>query len=470
MRPADSLASIGAGTVRGTERDGTTAFLGLPYGAPPCGADRWRAPRPVAPWTGVRDATQLGPAPPQPDRPVAGCFFGELGRQDEDCLALNVWSPGCDGRRPVVMWVHGGGLTIGAAGAEIFGGARLSRALDAVVITVGYRLGSLGWLHHPALADGPGAPSGNWGLQDLVAALRWVHEEAAAFGGDPQRVIAAGESAGAAAVLHLLGAPGAEGRLHGAIAMSPPLGESTHPAALGTAWAEALAAALGAGDVPGLRPVPAPAVVAAHERLLGRPPFAGTRGGAQAVIEPATLPADPLDTPSASLAVRVLIGTNADEATFFFRQPGRVLDPDPETLARLVARQPGVTDAEAVLRRARATAGTDDANELLVRIATEAIFDGPVDRWAQARAAAGGHVHRYRLAHRSPQPGLGAVHSIGVPLLFGSHGTRTGAWLTGDGTAARDAAAALQLSFAAWVHGRDPGWPLLPAGGTHVFP
>lgn len=465
VRPVDAVVSTRAGAVRGSVEDGTRCFLGVPYAAPPVGRDRWRPPRPHPGWDGVADATVRGPAPPQPERPPSMRFFGPLGRQDEDCLRLHVWAPAdAEGARPVLVWVHGGGFVIGGAGSEVFDGAALSRALDAVVVTVGYRLGSLGWLHHPDLAPAPGDPAANWGLQDVVGALRWVHHEIAAFGGDPGRVTAAGESAGAAIVVQLLGAPGAQGLLRRALALSPPLGESTFPSALGARWAEGLVAEAGVASVGALREVGAQQVVEAHERLLADPAFRGTRGGALPMAGEAQLPADPLELTGASPDVPVLVTTNADEATFFFRQPGRVLDPDAATLRRMVAHQPGVGDADEVLARVIAALGTREANELLVRIATEAVFTRPIANWIAGRVAAGGRVHRARIEHRSPQPGFGAVHSVGVPLLFGSHRTATGSWLTGDDARADEVAAALQRAVRGWLHDGDPGWEPVAAG------
>ena len=183
------VATTTAGDVRG-HRDGEVwAFLGIPYAAAPVGERRFAAPEPPAPWTGVRDADAFGPAPPQPDRPIGVWFHGPTPSTDEDCLSLNVWTPAVgDGEaRPVLVWIHGGGWALGFSGSPLFHGARLAAAIDAVVVTINYRLGSLGWLNHPALAATPGGPAANWGLQDMAAALAWVRDNAAAFGGDPSR-------------------------------------------------------------------------------------------------------------------------------------------------------------------------------------------------------------------------------------------------------------------------------------------
>src|SRR6516165_750157 len=169
------------GAVRGMTAGTVDEFLGIPYAAPPTGNLRWRPPQPPAEWQGIRDATQFGPSCPQPpSRSVPGPF-------SEDCLYLNVYTPtlpggdeGGDGRLPVLVWIHGGGLTQDAG--RNYDPAKLA-ADGVVVVTINYRLGALGFLAHPALASRPGGPAGNYGLMDQQAALRWVRDNIAGFGG-----------------------------------------------------------------------------------------------------------------------------------------------------------------------------------------------------------------------------------------------------------------------------------------------
>ena len=434
---------------------GVLEFLGVPYAAPPVGELRWAPPQTPDSWAGdYVAATPAAPAP-QPDRPVGHRYHGALPGASEDCLRLNIWSPSLSGARPVVVWLHGGGWTLGGASAPIFDGASLAQALDAVVVTVGYRLGTLGWLYEAQTG-------GNFGFLDQAAALRWVGENAAAFGGDPTRVIAAGESAGAASVLHLLSSPAGEGLFSRALALSPPLGDAAYPAEVGERWSAAL------GGAAALRGLTAEEVVTAHEHQLMSDGFRGTRGGALPIVGGQGL-VDPLSAPTAQPGVDVLIGSNADEATFFFRQPGRVLEfADDDALAAVVARQPGITDPAGTIARYRAALQTDDRNELLVRIAGDAIFHDPIEAWSVARVAGGSKVHRYRLGHRSPQPGLGAVHSVGVPLLWGSYeSVDAGRWVSG-GPGAEAASSALRAAVRGFVHDGTPGWSqsvVQPLGG-----
>src|SRR6187200_553583 len=461
------VVQLPQGRVRGRTRpSGAAAFLGIPYAR----VERFAPPLP-AQWAGDLVADTPGPAAPQPRRPIAQFTHGEPPGTDEQCLSVNVWTPPGGGEgAPVLVWIHGGGFAVGWSTASLYDGARLAAEQGIVVVSLNYRLGSLGWLAHPDLAPRPGAPAANWGLQDQVAALRWVHDHVAAFGGDPSRVTLAGQSAGALSVMdHLVG-----GATHGlfarAILESPPIFDAAHDPDLGRRWAEALARAAGGGDdLAMLRALPAQRVVELHEELLGDPEFRGTGGGALPTIEAATLPVAPADAPAARLDVEVLIGTTADEATFFFRAAGRRPEPDEAGLLAMVAHLPGVQDAAAAIARARADAAAagapQDTNSTLVRIATEAMVAGSTARWAAARVAAGGRVHRFRVDHAGADPDLGAIHTVEVPLVFGTYddggpGTR----LAGDGPRSATVSGQMMAAWGAFVRGEGPGWPLLEPG------
>ncbi len=453
-----------AGRVSGHADGAVTAFLGIPYAAAPVGAWRFAAPQAPVPWTGVRSGDAFGPAAPQPDRPIGVWFHGPTPATDEDCLSLNVWTPGVSGdpARPVIVWIHGGGWALGFSGSPLFAGAPLAVATDAVVVSINYRLGSLGWLNHPALATGPGAPAANWGLQDMVAALSWVRDNAVAFGGDPDRVTVYGQSAGAGSVMALLVSPLADGLFARAIAQSPPAGELVVPAARGHAWAQALSAELGGATEPidfdALRGAPAGTIVAAHEALLATPEFRGTRGGAMPVVDEATLPIDPRRVPTARPEIPVLIGTTADEATFLFRAAGRNVEPDDDTLRAMVAHLPDVAGdeaAEALIADVRAQ-GEDDNGDILCALATRQLFEAPVTEWAAARAGAGGEVFPYRVEHRGPDPRLRATHTIDISLVFGTFDSEVGRRVAGDGPDVARVSAAMSGAWRAFVHGEAP--------------
>jgi para-nitrobenzyl esterase len=204
------------GVVRGATAGTVNEFLGLPYAAPPTGNLRWRAPQPAAAWAGTRDATTFEPSCPQA---TMGNPFLPPGPISEDCLYLNVYTPaGRPGaNRPVLVWIHGGGLV--QDGARNYDGTKLA-ADGTVVVTINYRLGALGFLAHPALASRPGGAAGNYGLMDQQAALRWVQRNIGQFGGDPRNVTIAGQSAGGLSVLAQLTSPGARGLFQRAIVQS----------------------------------------------------------------------------------------------------------------------------------------------------------------------------------------------------------------------------------------------------------
>jgi para-nitrobenzyl esterase len=245
------IVTSGDGAVRGTTAGIVNEFLGIPYAAPPTGDLRWRPPQPPADWRGVRDATQFGPSCPQPPSP-----FAPPGPFSEDCLYLNVYTPSRDADHrllrggdedglPVLVWIHGGGLTEDAG--RNYDGSKLA-ADGTVVVTINYRLGALGFLAHPALASRPGGSAGNYGLMDQQAALRWVRDNIRHFGGDPHNVTIAGESAGGLSVLAQMVSPGSRGLFQKAIIQSGSFALNQRPLADAEAAGEAFAAQAGCPD------------------------------------------------------------------------------------------------------------------------------------------------------------------------------------------------------------------------------
>ncbi|MEZ0339999.1 carboxylesterase/lipase family protein [Mycobacterium sp. pV006] len=309
--PSDpAVVHTAAGAVRGVDEPGHRVFWGIPYAAPPVGPLRFASPQPAPPWAGLRDADHPGPRCIQ-----APGGEPEFGRQtDEDCLTLNVWTPAPSEEPAAVMvWFHGGSFVNG--GGAMFDSAWLAERGNIAVVTVNYRLGALGFLAHPAL--GPDDAVGNYGLADQQAALRWVRDNIAAFGGDPGRVTIAGESAGAMSVCDHLVAPDSNGLFHRAVIMSGPCGAQAalpeaeragiaYAAAAGCPDADTAAACLRGLRVDALRePVWTSRIAGA--RLSG--PVTGS----------ATLPEDPLTGAADGAAARVpvLIGTTSDEFTLF---------------------------------------------------------------------------------------------------------------------------------------------------------
>jgi para-nitrobenzyl esterase len=241
---ANPVVRIDGGLIRGAGAAGVYSFKGLPYAAPPTGNLRWRPPKRAAAWSGVRDATQFGPGCPQA---TMGNPFLPPGPVSENCLNLNVYTPTprSGSHRPVLVWIHGGGLE--QDGGRNYDGTKLA-ADGTVVVTINYRLGALGFLAHPALASRPGGPAGNYGLMDQQAALRWVQRNIAQFGGDPRNVTIAGQSAGGLSVLAQMVSPGARGLFQRAIVQSGTFALTQRPLAAAEAAGETFARNVGCAD------------------------------------------------------------------------------------------------------------------------------------------------------------------------------------------------------------------------------
>ena len=211
-----------SGPISGQLQDGVWTYLGIPYAAPPVGELRWREPQPVTPWEDVRSCTSYGPACPQPESDFSGLM--DVGQASEDCLYLNVWTPAesPDQELPVMVWIHGGSFTTGAGSIPIYDGHNLAEK-GAVIVTINYRLGPLGFMAHPQLSEeSPHGVSGNYGLEDQASALEWVQGNIEVFGGDPDRVTVFGESAGGMSILDLMASPLAAGLFDRAIVESGP--------------------------------------------------------------------------------------------------------------------------------------------------------------------------------------------------------------------------------------------------------
>ncbi|HWQ88092.1 carboxylesterase/lipase family protein [Brevundimonas sp.] len=219
---AQPVVDAPAGLIRGEAVDGVSIFRGVPYALPPTGWRRWRPPAQMPRWSETREATRFGPACHQPvARGTSIYAAAEPPTMGEDCLSLNIWAPEGAGEAPVLVWIHGGALTTGAGSEAMYDGARMAASQGIVVVSINYRLGVLGYLAHPELsAESRQDTSGNYGLLDQIAALRWVEANIAAFGGDPDNVTIAGESAGALSVMYLMASPQARGLFDRAIAQS----------------------------------------------------------------------------------------------------------------------------------------------------------------------------------------------------------------------------------------------------------
>ncbi len=420
--PSGAAVRTEAGLIEGAREGGLMVYRGVPFATPPVGDLRWREPQSAAPWRGVRDAKAFAPACMQSGVSMPGETPPKV---SEDCLYLNIWTPaGADGRTPVLVWIYGGGFSNGSASMPLYWGDRLARR-GVIVVTVAYRVGALGWLAHPDLtAESAHHVSGDYGLQDQIAALRWVHNNIAAFGGDPSRVTIAGQSAGAASVSLLTASPLAKGLFRAVIGES---GGVFEPLQLAPGYqlanaehdGAAYASSFGVHSLKELRALPANAL------LKG--------GGAitHPVIDSYVLPLSPYQ---AYVAGRVntravLVGSNADEARSIIEDDVTTLKAatfDSDITKRwgalpppLLAAYPHATDAEAVT----------------ARLGFERELRFGWDDWAWARLAAktGAPVYYYHFAHAPPfsknsvYAGWGPSHFAELWYVF-DHLDQQSAW------------------------------------------
>jgi para-nitrobenzyl esterase len=444
-----------AGAVRGREHDGLRSWRAIPYAAPPVGDLRLRAPQPVAPWPGVRDALDFGPAAPQSGRAER---FGT--RTDEDCLTLNVLAPAARSStpRPVMVFIHGGAYSGGSSSLGLYRGDTLVRRGDIVYVSLNYRLGALGYLDFVEYSTPERTFESNLGLRDQLTALRWVRRNIAGFGGDPDNVTLFGESSGANAVTTLMCVPAAEGLFARAIAQSPPAA-SVYGPGRAKAWAAEFLEILGAADDPALALSTADpdALVRAGDALTARgaDEEPGTRAFAP-FVDGDLLPRHPLDAFAEGLAhaVPLIIGTNAREGTMFPRfldiiptDPIRIekmfSETDPELKARILAAYPGYPDRPAA-----------------VRIGGDATFWEPSILVAQAHTATVPTFgYRYDFAPRLLNvTGFGATHATELLAVFGVGEAMLGRAATalGGRRGLREATAIMQSH---WLHFARYGAP-----------
>jgi len=471
------IASTTTGQLAGSDHKGVLRFAGIPFAAAPVGDRRFAPPAPAEPWDGVRDATAFGPVAPQTAGTIEMLAGAGAPDWDEDCLSLNVFTPSLDGQRPVMVWIHGGGFTGGSGSIPWYDGSSLVRRGDVVVVTINYRLGAFGWLYlggvDPSLAS-----SGNAGLLDQVAALEWVRDNIASFGGDPDRVTVFGESAGAMSVATLMGTPAAAGLFSGAIAQSG-AAHNVWDTAGAHELTERIMAELDVTDVAGLRAVDAAALLAAQSKVateltaerVQRPEgdVLGLPFGP--VLDGDVLPVAPLDAIAAGSAANVALitGTTRDEWRLFGMML-RSVD-DEETLLRRLGRM--VEDPHqmsSVYRQAH-----DDASHdaMWNQIMTDRVFRIPAIRLAETQAVHqpdATFMYLFEWASTAFDGRLGSCHALEIPFVFDNLDGPGVTMFTGDDPPA-DLGDAMSEAWLAFAHRRHPAhdgladWPAYECDG-----
>ena len=411
---AGPIVNTTAGKIRGTVQDRVNTFKGISYGASTAGNRRFLPPAKPEPWTGVKDTIEWGPEAPQGPHTEIPEVAATIPKQSisEDCLHLNVWTNSLRGKRPVMVWLHGGGFTSGSGSYTMYDGANMARKHDVVTVTVNHRLNSFGFLYLADLGGEQYAHASNAGMMDIVAALEWVRDNIAAFGGDPKNVTIFGQSGGAGKVSTLLAMPPAKGLFHRAIVQS---GANLRGVvrADATKSAETLLAKLGAKTPDDLQKVPMEQLVQAT---------LSTQGLRLApVLDGSTLPGGPFDptAPEISADIPLLLGSTEFEVNFF---PNTRFDPlDDAGLHATFKQATRAGDAAvdkliAVYRKGR----PNYSNVELAQVVASDNFRAGVITEGERKAEQKAPVYMYYFTWRSPvrDGKLKAFHTLEIPFVL----------------------------------------------------
>jgi para-nitrobenzyl esterase len=454
---AAALATTRSGRVRGRVEDGVCVFRGVPYGGDTA-QRRFRPALPEAPWDSVRDAIDYGSAAPQ---------FGTEGPGGEDCLYLNVWTPGLrDGAaRPVLVYLHGGGYGSGSGSHPLYDGARLCRRGDVVVVTVNHRLNALGYLYLGRLAGREFADSGNVGQLDLIQSLHWVRQHAGEFGGDPGNVTVFGQSGGGAKIATLMAMPSAAGLFQRAWTMS---GQQVTAAGPRAATRRALhlldAVGIAPEQLARLRDLPLDRLLEGT-RARDPSPVEDTALYFGPVLDGGALPRHPFwpDAPSQSTRIPMVIGNTRDETRGFLgNDPANFTLGWEELAGRLEREQYVDLPIDTVIAEYRRLYPAYSPSQVLFAATTAGrSWRGAVEE-LEGRARQGAPTWAYQLDWASPlSPELGAFHTLDIALVFDT--VRTNGAPTGDGPAARRLAGRMSDALLAFARHGDPNHPGLPA-------
>lgn len=464
------VATTASGKLRGTRSQGICSFKGIAYAAPTSGETRFRAPAPATPWAGVRDALQWGPRCPQEretygDAPIFP-WYAQTEGFNEDCCVLNVYTPGLDdGRRPVMVYVHGGGYVTGGGGGDVLDGSQLAAFGDVVVVTLNHRLNVFGYTNLGALDPDTFPDAANAGMLDIVAALQWIQTHIATFGGDPGRVTLFGQSGGGSKIMVLMGMPAARGLFHRAINMSGTSGTRVAPSDSTRDYVSRLLHHLGLADAgpEALRALPVDALLWARRLALQDCPE-----GARPVVDGRHITGSPMDPQCLAnhASVPLMLGTAATEATFHFGSDDRHLALTRRQVLDRLMRQFGLDEeqAGALMMQFRRDDPARSDSDVLIALITETLYRGPMMAAADAKARAGkAPVYLYNFAWRSPVEGgrWGTPHAMDIPFAFGTIDKASA--ITAGAPAAASVSRTLMSAFVAFARDGKPDNPSMPA-------
>jgi para-nitrobenzyl esterase len=457
------VVRIKAGELRGAHENGIAAFRGVPYAAPPIGDQRFSPPQPVPPWHGVRDANKDGPIAPQ-GRSRLAHIMGDFERpQSEDCLTLNIWTPAPDfAKRPVLVWIHGGAFSSGAGSLPWYSGEQFAANGDMVVVSINYRLGALGFLCLPGVSDG------NLGLLDQAAALRFVRDNIAAFGGDPENITVAGQSAGAASIAILMTMPAARGLFRRAILQSTPFGRMSRTLGdahrIGGRLLEVLG--LATEQAGKLKTLPVARLLTAQAELARlEKKFADALAPFWPVIDGRVYPGEvaPALKAGAGAEIDTLIGTTREEMAAFYCIDKDIENAETAAVEGVFASLIGSGYRPYYDEIARTRASSTNA-ALLGELMSDAMFRIASLRMAEARADQGRPAYVYQFDWQSPA-GFEACHCLDIPFAFNNFANWTNSPMLRGAKPAetQGLAAAMHGAWIAFVRAGKPDHPRLPA-------
>lgn len=490
---AHDVVETAAGKLRGQARNGCVRFLGIPFAQAPVGALRFASPRPAAPWTGVRDAVQYGPAPVQILDGNVTWIYPTPASMSEDCLSLNVWTPATHGKRPVLVWLYGGAFYTGFTGMALTDGAQLARAGDMVVVTINYRVGVLGGAAHPALTDERTGEFANWGLQDQIAGLEWVQANIGAFGGDPSKVTVIGQSAGASTAAIFGQNPRTAHLFRSQVLLSmayiAPPGQASAPDQ--ATYMNAFAASLNT-NVAGLRQIPADQLFGAEAAFSHRYTQTATGQGRYRwpILDNKTMSAWPSTQP---FTKPTMMGFCRNEGAFGqdlydTLQKKQLAGPPPSDPAAVRAaaqgliahnyfQLPGKPEPAAVfdafLAGIRADGSSSAPADTLLALATDVSYRHNGVRMAERSAADGNRsVYLWDFALPLVAPARGTPHTSDIAFWFGSYADPFYAPKFGVGPYQQQLSHTMQSALISFVHTGKPAgagvphWPALTGQGT----